>query len=267
MFSEPPISSFHLTFKSEEKSPNCLIAQTTEWKHYICGICVDCQIRLGDRIQLKSNPRKLFIPMDFDLGTVDALSEVCGCHICHLAALNGGALKAFLAGVASSSARGQGPEVRRCNKCFGEVKSGGGHTNCGGKQSLLDNLKTALPLEVRQQFALETLKETRDLQGGGDSSVIHLMSHKGGKATEITMGSLKPPSSSFLTSEDARAMQLKHNFNQSQLRGLLADYRCLNGKASVEPYILEGFMKSKESLKALYTVEMVNFVAKAHRGV
>ena len=242
---------------------------------FLCGICVDCKLRLGDRINRKPNPRKLFIPLGFELGTVNVDGK-CTCYICHVAGLSGGALKAFRSKSKADAAGDQGADVRRCNQCFGEVLVGQRHTNCGGKQRLLENLKSALPLDVRQQFALETLKEMKDSQGaGGDASVLHLQSHKGGKPTEVTIGSRKSSStsssssssSSQLTGENARSMVLKHNLNQGQLRGLLADWRCLNGKGSVEPYILENILKSKEALKALYTVEMVNFMAKVCSGL
>ena len=68
-------------------------------------------MRLGDRLKLKPNPRKLFIPMDFELGTVDDQGEKCECHICFLASLHGCTLKAFLSGVSRGQALGS--EVRR----------------------------------------------------------------------------------------------------------------------------------------------------------
>lgn len=217
----------------------------------------------------KPNPRKLSIPVGFELGTIsgDDPGQKCECHICELASLSGGKLKTFLAGL-SPSAEFQGSEMRRCNTCFGPVTSGQAHKGCGSKQVLLKNLKAALPLATRQQFALETLRETEELQGGGagDSAVIHLQSHRGGKPTEVTLGRQKNAPDSVLTLPDARSMQMRHNFTQAQLKGVLADFRCLNGRQSVEPYIMERILQSKEELKAFFHVELVNFLAKDQQG-
>ena len=168
----------------------------TEWKLFLCGICMDCRCRLSDWILKKPNPRTLSIPTGFDLGTLtgdDVPGQKCACHICFMAGLFGGKLKAYLAGLTKPAAGDEGPDVRRCNSCFGKVSKEQPHRACvGTKETLLNNLKAALPLETRQQLALATLRETRELQGGGaGDSVIHLQSHRGGKKTEITFGRQK----------------------------------------------------------------------------
>ena len=56
-------------------------------------------------------------------------------------------------------------------------------------------------------------------------------------------------------------MTLKHNINQAQLKGVLGDYRALNGRHSVEPYILENFLQSKKELASFFSVEIVNFLS------
>ena len=224
---------------------------------------MDCRLRLSDRVTNKPAPRKLSITMGIELGDVNGDGGKCTCHICFLAGLYGGKLKTYLAGLKQPAGDPES-DVRRCNTCFGAVTNAQPHKSCGSKVSLLANLKAALPLETRQKLALETIRETQEQQGNGaGDSVIHLQSHRGGKSTEITVGRQKPtPSSSVLTSEDVKSLQLKRNLNQTQLRGLLGDYRCLNGRASVEPYIVENFLQSKKELRALFSAEMVNFIAK-----
>ena len=232
---------------------------------------MDCRCRLSDWILGKDSPRPLSIPYGFDLGTLtgDVPGGKCACHICFLASLSGGRLKAYQAGQAGL-AEGASTDMKRCNKCFGKVTKVDPHT-CGGKQVLLDNLREALPLKTRQQLALETIKETEGqlCRAAGDSPALQLQSHRGGKPTLVTVGRQPPPasSSSVLTSEGIKSMQLNRNLNQTQLRGLLGDYRALNGKSSVEPYVLENFIQSKKELKRFYTAELVDFVAKAERCI
>ena len=255
-----PLAALLLTLKRLNSSCNLC-------GNILCGICMDCRCRLSDRILRKESPRPLFIPFGFDLGTLtgDVPGSKCACHICFLASLYGGRLKAYQAGQSGAS-EGANSDMRRCNHCFGQVTKEESHT-CGSKQALLDNLREALPLKTRQQLALETLKETEEQLCGaaGDSPAIQLQSHRGGKPTLITVGRQPPPpaSTSVLNSEGIKSMQLKHNLNQTQLRGLLGDYRALNGKCSVEPYVLENFIQSKKDLRGFFTAELVDFVAKA----
>ena len=58
-------------------------------------------------------------------------------------------------------------------------------------------------------------------------TAIKLQSHRGGKPTLITLGRKAPPppgpGPSFLDSEGIKSLQLKHNLNATQTRGLLAD--------------------------------------------
>ena len=70
---------------------------------------------------------------------------------------------------------------------------------------------------------------------------------------------------SVLTSEDARQMTLKNNFTQAQLRGVLGDYRALNGRHSVQPYIVENNLQSKKELGSFFRVEIVNFLKKVSK--
>ena len=49
---------------------------------------------------------------------------------------------------------------------------------------------------------------------------------------------------------------------QTQLKNILADYRCLNGRQSVEPYIVENMLASKKELEGFFSAELVNFFAK-----
>ena len=218
-------------------------------------------MRLNDWILRKPNPRKLVIPTGFDLGNVDSEeSQQCKCHICWLAGLNGGGLKAAIASFSRLDVGVQaGLNVRRCNKCFGAMNSDQQHLHkCGGKAEILENLKTVLPPETRTQLALETLKE---LQGAAGDSVIHLQSYKGGKPTVVTIGRQEPrPSTSVLTGDDVKCIQLKNNLTQTQVRNILADYRSLNGRASVEPYVVENMLQSKQELKTYFTSELVNFL-------
>ena len=230
---------------------------------------MDCRCRLSDWILKKDKRRPLTIPFGFNLGTVigDVPGEKCQCYICFVASLSGPWLKAFVAGQ-KDAVEGRNTDMKRCNTCFDQVKLGEKHT-CGGKQELLDNLREALPLKTRQQLALETIRETERLAKGaaGDSGLIELQSHRGGKPTVITVGRQLPSASgsgpSVLDSEGIKSFQLKHNLNQTQLRGVLGDYRALNGKCSVEPYALENLLKSKSDLKEFYTAELVDFVVKA----
>lgn len=196
----------------------------------------------------------------------DIPGEKCPCYICFVASLFGGRLKAFVAGQKDSAVEGRNTDMKRCNTCFDQVKLGEKHT-CGGKQELLDNLREALPLKTRQQFALATIRETEQLTMGAaeDSGFIELQSHRGGKPTVITVGRQLPSAAgpSVLDSAGIMSLQLKHNLNQTQLRGLMGDYRALNGKCSVELYALENLLQSKSDLKKFFTAELVDFVVKA----
>ena len=223
---------------------------------------MDCRCKLSDWILKKDSKRPLYIPFGFELGIIaDGPGEKCPCYICNVAGLSGGRLKAYIARHSGSK-----ESSMRCNTCFGQVKISEIHTCDRGKQSLIDNLKVALPLKTRQQLALETIRETEEQLGGaGDSAAIQLQSHRGGKPTVITLGrkAPPPPGASFLDSEGIKSLQLKHNLNATQTRGLLADYRSLNGKSSVEPYYWENFLQSKEHLKGFYSAELVDFVIPA----
>ena len=89
--------------------------------HAPCGICVDCRIRLMEHANKKPNPRKLTIPVGFELGQIsveDNEGQQCSCHICTLAGLSGGALKAYISGLSRHDEVGQDSDLRRCNFCF-----------------------------------------------------------------------------------------------------------------------------------------------------
>ena len=92
--------------------------------------------------------------------------------------------------------------------------------------------------------------------------MIQLQPHKGGKPTEIAIGKQKTSHVSVLTSENAKVIQEKNNLNQTQMKNFLSDYRCLNGKHSVEPYIVENMLQSKKELEGFFSAELVNFLAK-----
>ena len=66
----------------------------------------------------------------------------------------------------------------------------------------------------------------------------------------------------MLTSENAKVIQERNNLNQTQMKNILADYRCLNGKHSVEPYIVENMLQSKKELQGFFSAELVDFLAK-----
>ena len=231
--------------------------------HSPCGICVDCRIRLMEYANKKPNPRKLMIPVGFVLGQIsveDIEGKPCSCHICFLAGLKGGALKAYISSLSRSDEVEQESDLRRCNFCFEAIigSQSASHT-CGGKAAILENLKKALTPKTGTQLALEILKDKVE-QGG--ESVMQLQSHKGGKPTEVTVGKQKTSHVSVLTSENAKAMQERNNLTQTQMKNILADYRCLNGRQSVEPYIVENMLQSKKELEAFFSVELVNFFAK-----
>ena len=148
--------------------------------------------------------------------------------------------------------------MRRCHFCFEAVSGTGAHA-CGGKSDILENLKRALTPKTGTQLALEILKDR--VQESGEP-VLKLQSHKGGQPTEVTVGKQKTPQSSVLTLHDAKVLQGNHNLNQTQLKGLLADYRTLNGRHSVEPYVVENMLSSKKELKGFFSSELVNFLEK-----
>lgn len=237
---------------------------TADSLHSPCGICVVCRIRLMGHVKQTPNPRKLMIPVGFELGEMvieDSPEQTCSCHICYLAALNGGPLKAFIASQSRSDEEEQDLDLRRCNYCFEAILGSQSGTHaCGGKAQILENLKKALTPKTGTQLALEILKGK--VEEGGGESVIQLQSHKGGKPTEITVGKQKIHQSSVLTSEDVRMMTEKNNYTQTQVKNFLADYRNKNGRQSVEPYIVEGILQSKKELKSFYSAELVDFFAK-----
>ena len=226
--------------------------------HSPCGICVDCRIRLMEYANKKTK-RKLMIPVGFVLGQIsveDIEGKPCSCHICFLAGLKGGSLKAYISSLSRSDEVEQEADIRRCNFCFEAIigSQSASHT-CGGKTAILENLKKALTPKTGTQLALEILKDKVE-QGG--ESVLQLQSHRGGKPTEVTVGKQKTSHVSVLTSENAKVMQERNNLTQTQL----ADYRCLNGRQSVEPYIVENMLASKKELEGFFSAELVNFFAK-----
>ena len=156
-----------------------------------CGICVDCRIRLMEYANKKPNPRKLRIPVGFVLGQIlveDIEGQQCSCHICTLAGLKGGSLKAYISSLSDEVELES--DLRRCNFCFEAIiGSQSASHSCGGKAAILENLKKALTPKTGTQLALEILKDKVEQRG---ESVIQLQSHKGGKPTEITVGKQKP---------------------------------------------------------------------------
>ena len=96
---------------------------------------------------------------------------------------------------------------------------------------------------------------------------MQLQSHKGGKPTEVTVGKQKTSHVSVLTEENAKVIQVRQNLNQTQMKHFLADYRTLNGRHSVEPYIVENMLQSKKELEGFFSVELVNFLAKILKNV
>ena len=231
--------------------------------HAPCGICVNCRMRLLDHINKKPNPRKLTIPCGFELGEIvieEIPGQKCPCHICFLAGLKGGSMKAYIGSLSRSDEVEQDADMRRCNFCFGAISGlqSGSHI-CGGKAKVLENLKNALTPKTGTQLALAILKDRVEEEG---ESVIQMQSHKGGKPTEVTVGKQKTPQTSVLTYENAKVIQGKNNLNQTQMKSLLADYRTLNGWQSVEPYIMENILESKRELKGHFSSELVNFLKK-----
>ena len=231
--------------------------------HAPCGICVDCRIRLMEHANKKPNPRKLTIPVGFVLGEIsveDIEGRPCSCHICFLGGLSGGALKAYISSLSTADEVEPMSDLRRCNFCFEAIiGSQSASHSCGGKAAILENLKKALTPKTGTQLALEILKDKVE-QGG--QSVVQLQSHKGGKPTEVTVGKQKTSHVSVLTGENAKVIQVRQNLNQTQMKHFLADYRTLNGRHSVEPYIVENMLQSKKELEGFFSVELVNFLAK-----
>ena len=83
--------------------------------HAPCGICVNCRMRLLDHIKKKPNPRKLIIHCGFELGQIvieDIPGQKCPCHICFLAGLKGGSLKAYIGSLSRSDEVEQNADMR-----------------------------------------------------------------------------------------------------------------------------------------------------------
>ena len=141
--------------------------------HAPCGICVDCRIRLLEHVNKKPSPRKLTIPVGFVLGEIsveDIEGRKCSCHICFLAGLKGGTLKAFISGLSRSDEVEQEADLRRCNFCFEAIiGSQSASHSCGGKAAILENLKKALTPKTGTQLALEILKDK--VEQGGQSVI------------------------------------------------------------------------------------------------
>ena len=90
----------------------------------------------------------------------DIPGQKCPCHICFLAGLKGGSLKAYIGSLSRSDEVEQNADMRRCNFCF-EAISGlqsGSHI-FGCKANVLENLKNALTPKTGTQLALAILKD------------------------------------------------------------------------------------------------------------
>ena len=118
--------------------------------HAPCGICVDCRIRLMEYANKMPNPRKLTIPVGFVLGQIsveDIDGQQCSCHICTLAGLKGGSLKAYISSLSDEVELES--DLRRCNFCFEAIiGSQSASHSCGGKATILENLKNALTPKI-----------------------------------------------------------------------------------------------------------------------
>ena len=236
------------------------------------GTCINCRLRLTEWTSGKPNPRKLLITTGVQLGkmTREVGDQKCRCHMCWLAWLNGGAWNRVRKQFAEERKEVKEVEVleameplRRCNNCFVPISRGHPHNSvsCHSTTSMLSNLKDAIPLETRTQLALDTIKELAS--GSGDSN-LQVQSFKGGRPTTITFGAKEESGSgsSFLTLEDVKKMQLKHNFSISQMRGSLADIRNVFGFNSVEPYIRDSMSAEKAALRSFFKQDMVTFFKK-----
>ena len=68
-----------------------------------------------EHVNKKPSPRNLMIPVGFVLGQIsveDIEAEQCSCHICFLAGLNGGTLKAYISSLSRSDEVDSGAGVK-----------------------------------------------------------------------------------------------------------------------------------------------------------
>ena len=145
--------------------------------------------------------------------------------------------------------------MRRCGACFALIKPGPGHSaeRCKSSVVTLENLESALPLDLRMKMALKTIKEV--VGDSGDTSV-KLPCQSGGHHATIHIGPLPSYSMSpmpTLTVEECISIKVQADLSDNQLLIILKNLRIKFGFNAVEAHVRDMLTDGKLRFSSYFT--------------
>ena len=232
-------------------------------EHFPAGVCKRCifdlqELSCGGEEATKV---KLVLPEDYSCelprATRATANLTCTCRWCKLARMNGPQFALWKKQVAGR--RGSGEVERLCSSCFMGVLANSSHTCHPSKVEAVRNLVATLPDHLKEQVALEILRE--EVGESGDRR-LSLTPASGGRRVSVTLGADSPLPMEVLSHEEVIRMATNAHLTGTQTTSIMADMRNKYGKKVVGTYLKPALALHNSRLARFFRVEVGLFLGK-----
>ena len=237
-------------------------------EHFPSGVCKGCifdlrKLRCGGEVAAKV---KLQLPKDYNCylprSTRATANITCTCRWCQLGRMYGLELRRWKKEV--SGKPGRGAVERLCPTCFVGVLENKSHTCCPTKVEAVRNLVATLPHHLKEQVALEILRE--EVGESGDRR-LSLTPARGGRRVSVTLGIDSPLPMEVLSHEEVIVMATNAHLTGTQTVSVMADIRNKFGRKVVESHLKPALTLHNNKLAGFFKTEVTIFTGKDNTPV